>query len=79
LRYVSVVVVCDAEIKKDIEKHRKVKHRKENPVFIRPYQVLYPEINTENIDRFDQEIQGKEQQQIGKKFPLHLAKVKGYH
>ncbi len=61
---VSVVVVCDTEVEKNIKKQGKIKKSKIKTVFGRTHRILNLHINSENPKRFNQQVKGNQKQQV---------------
>jgi hypothetical protein len=72
---ISIVVIGNAQVEHDIQKHRKIQERKVQAIVFVAHDVLHRKVDSENPKRLNQDIQKKQQNQVCYKFALQSADV----
>jgi hypothetical protein len=71
LRNIFVVEICNPEIQEDIEQERKIEQGNVISIYFSSDCDLHVPVNTQYPERLDQQVQGKDQEEISYKFALH--------
>lgn len=57
---IAVVVICNANIKQNIQQQRKIKQCEVHSVSMVTHKVLHITVDTKNPERFNKQVQGKQ-------------------
>lgn len=57
---IAVVVICNANIKQNIQQQRKIKQCEVHSVSMVAHKVLHITVDTKNPERFNKQVQGKQ-------------------
>lgn len=76
LRNLTAIEVLNTEIVNDLEQKSEAKKREINAIILFAHAVLHRTVNTENIERLDNQIDNNEEKGIDEKFSIHNWDIK---
>ena len=75
MRNISVVKIRDTQVEQNIEEKRKIEQGIVGAIFNCTGGILHGAVDSQQPERFDQQVEKQQESQIGDKFFLHSGKV----